>query len=91
MLEDAIATFERQTQASTGTKAAAVASTSFTLAAYMEKLEGEARCLSAKLGVAMPQQCEGDACMSLEAYVELLEETVVTFKAQWEARGSDSW
>lgn len=97
ILEDAIATFERKTQGGstmaaldgcTADKGAIPASS---LTAYTAKLEAEASFLSQRLGVPMPQQCVGDACMSVEAYVELLHETVSTLKMQWQAQGSDTW
>ena len=44
---------------------------SMTVTKYVENLEATVRRLSSNMGVAMPQRCIGDACLSMESYIEV--------------------
>ena len=61
-----------------------------TMGAYLNKLEGRVNLLAGRLGVEPPRQCEGDECLTVDAYAELLEEVAVTLDAQWKSRGGHS-
>lgn len=54
------------------------------LALYLSTLENKVQVLSTRFGVPMPQQCDEDSCMPLQAYIDLLEQTYATLEAQWD-------
>jgi hypothetical protein len=61
------------------------------LTGYLSRLEAKVEDLSAKLGTAAPARCVGDACLDLQTYVAMLEESVVTLEKQWATAKSGSW
>lgn len=60
----------------------AMAGTSFNLTEYVEGLEAKVATLCERENMPPPQQCIGDLCMTIESYIELLEETVAELEAQ---------
>lgn len=62
------------------------------LTSYVQQLEGKAHVLSAKLGLHEPRpRCMGDDCLTMESYIDLLEQSVSNMQAQWDASdGADA-
>lgn len=65
-------------------------STGSTMGNYLAKLEGEVKKLATELNVPVPQQCSGDECMTLDAYVNVLEDAKKEFEASFKSRGGHS-
>ena len=61
------------------------------LTGYLSRLEAKVEDLTSKLGAAAPTRCVGDACLDLQTYVAMLEESVVTLEKQWATAKSGSW
>jgi hypothetical protein len=65
-------------------------STDGSLSSYLSNLEGKVSSLCTKYDVPMPQQCNEDACLDVQSYTELLEETLNTLELQWRRPVSSS-
>jgi hypothetical protein len=60
------------------------------ITSYVQELEGKAHTLSAKLGLHEPRpRCIGDECLTMESYIDLLEQSVSNMQAQWDASDGD--
>jgi hypothetical protein len=56
------------------------------LTGYVAQLENEAYQLSAKLGLGQPRpRCIGDDCLTMESYIDLLEDTLANMQSQYRA------
>ena len=94
LLEGTAATLEMQWQSLDGTTdwgSEAPSAGSDSLGEYVRKLEEKVDRLSERLGSTAPSRCIGEACIDLQSYVDLLEETALTLERQWETHCSSTW
>eukprot|EP00322_Chrysochromulina_rotalis_P011626 CAMPEP_0115854944 /NCGR_PEP_ID=MMETSP0287-20121206/14289_1 /TAXON_ID=412157 /ORGANISM="Chrysochromulina rotalis, Strain UIO044" /LENGTH=242 /DNA_ID=CAMNT_0003309085 /DNA_START=18 /DNA_END=746 /DNA_ORIENTATION=+ len=87
LLEQTVADLEQQG----GVAASADEEGSLSLTAYLAKLEAKVADLTERLGAEAPARCVGDACLDLQSYIDLLEETAATLEGQWETQQGITW
>jgi len=91
MLEQRAVVLERQCEDTDGCDVDELVGPGGSITAYLTNLENKVAMLTEQLGSAAPSRCVGDACLDLQSYVDLLEDTAATLEKQWATQQGSTW